>query len=123
MNATDTFLSYETYKITHLFFIMLFISLAAVSLWYGGRNKMLSMVIGIATLLILVSGMGLVATLGFKHGEPWPLWIKIKMALWLLVAVLVPLIQKKFPKLGKITYIFTMGVFLIIFYTVVHKIS
>jgi len=120
---SSTFLSYETYKVSHLFFVVLFLCLSSVLLWYGGRIKSFSIISGIATLLILVTGMGLLANLGIKHSEPWPLWIKLKMGLWIFLAALVPIVSKRAPKLGKVAFFIMMMSFLFIAYIVVHKID
>ena len=45
--------------------------------------------------------MGLIIrALGLTHGsgEPWPWWIKIKLGLWLVIAVASPILYKRVPE-------------------------
>lgn len=65
---------------------------------------MFKIISGIATLMILVSGMGLIARLGFNHGEPWPLWAILKVVIWLVLSASLPIISKRFPKLKPMAY-------------------
>jgi hypothetical protein len=44
--------------------------------------------IGIASFLIFVAGMGLLARLGFKHVEAFPLWFKLKIGNWVIINLL-----------------------------------
>lgn len=52
------------------------------------QKKLGKWMIGFLSLLILVAGMGLIARLGFKHDEAFPLWIKLKMANWVVINLL-----------------------------------
>ncbi len=76
------------YKVLHLFGIMLMFSAlgavicAAVAGEGSPRLKKLGGIAhGIALLLILVAGFGLLARQGFTAS--WPLWVWIKLAIWL----------------------------------------
>jgi hypothetical protein len=44
--------------------------------------------VGLVSILILVAGMGLIARLGFKHNQAFPLWIKLKITNWVIINVL-----------------------------------
>ena len=44
---------------------------------------------------IFVGGMGLLARLGVSHGEGWPLWIKAKLGLWVLLFAFFAILNKK----------------------------
>jgi len=50
---------------------------------------------GISSLFILVTGMGLIARLGFKHNEAFPTWLWAKMALWLILSAAGPIFSKR----------------------------
>jgi uncharacterized membrane protein SirB2 len=81
-------ISYDVYKLLHLCFILTFFS----SLGFIASNhemivkKGFKILVGVISFLIFVAGMGLIARLGFKHGEGFPLWINLKI-IWLRVKI------------------------------------
>ena len=48
-------------------------------------------------LLIITGGMGLGARTGVLKGS-WPLWINIKMGIWVIVGVSGHMVLKRFPQ-------------------------
>lgn len=50
------------------------------------ERRLLAMLHGIGTLLILIGGFGMLARLGVMHGGGFPGWIWVKLAVWALVA-------------------------------------
>ncbi len=85
--------------------------------------RSLSIIGGVASLLIFVTGMGLMARLGIRHTEAWPLWIKVKMGAWLVLTVGAPVVGKRAPKLGKVFYFLSMALFFIVLYAFIYKID
>ena len=86
-------LSHATYKVIHLLGIFLLFSglggmwavAAASSDSLRNTTRRLALAAhGAAMLLILVAGFGMVAQLQFSG--PWPLWIWLKLLIWLLLA-------------------------------------
>ena len=73
-------ISYETYKILHLF--TLFILMSSVGVVVGeGRwipNRSFKIAIGVVSFLALVAGMGLISSVGFKHNQPITPWLGVK---------------------------------------------
>jgi len=83
---------YEFYKVLHLVGIfLLFLSLGGISLFtINGGNKStnlwrakVAITHGIATLLVLVGGFGLLAR---KYSAGWPIWVYPKILIWLVFA-------------------------------------
>ena len=106
-------LSYEVYKVIHIAMIFLFLSQVAVTL-LGNVNDLKGKIItGVSSLLILVAGMGLIARLNIGHGEPWPMWIKVKLGLWVFVSAFGPIAAKRFgnKKAAAFYIIFAVAVF------------
>ena len=94
-------ISYETYKLLHLIFITTFLTLIGSAAHTGGfiQKKSGKILMGVISFLIFVAGMGLIARLGFKHSEPFPVWIKLKMLNWFVINLLLfGLIKTKQPK-------------------------
>ena len=83
-------ISYETYKLLHLIFITTFLTVIGLASHSTGifHKKSGKILMGILSFLIFVAGMGLIARLGFKHSEPFPLWVKLKMLNWFVVNIL-----------------------------------
>lgn len=94
---------YEFYKVLHLLAILvLFISmggLAMVTLRGGtdaekkAARKPLMILHGVALLVILVAGFGMMARLGMMGGG-WPGWIFGKVAIWVVLGGAVAMLKK-----------------------------
>lgn len=96
-------MSFEFYKILHVVGVMLlFTALGGVTLHAlsGGDKgrKLLAASHGVALLLLLVAGFGMIAKL--KLAAPYPGWIWGKLVIWLLLGGAVVLPRKK-PELAK----------------------
>ena len=64
-------MSYEVYKVMHIVTLFLFFA-GMGSIFLGGANsRVVKIMTGVSSLLILVGGMGLIARIGIKHGESW----------------------------------------------------
>jgi len=94
-------ISYEVYKILHLWGIMLLFTsvggLCILSMKARPQNseagrKLAMSVHGIALVLILVTGFGLLARLGIMTG--WPLWVWLKLGIWVILGGVVVLIRR-----------------------------
>ncbi len=92
-------LSYETYKLIHLLgVIFLFLSLGAYltlsSTKTAVNRKLIALTHGIAVIVILVAGFGLLARLGFSAFQSWPAWVWVKITIWLILSLIIILIRK-----------------------------
>ena len=113
-------ISYETYKILHLMSLMVLFTTLSLQL-YGLSNRLHKILTGVATLFVLVSGMGLMARLGIGHGSAWPAWIYLKFTVWFLVGVGGALVVKRLPQYRRHTYWITLALFFVAATAAVEK--
>ncbi len=106
-------MSYEFYKVVHLFGILLLFTslggLAMLSLRGGPEGetkplkKMLMILHGVALVVVFVAGFGLMARKGMM-GSGWPGWLFGKLGIWLVFGGLATAVIKR-PALGKVWYV------------------
>lgn len=113
---------YTTYKILHILCLLLTASFLSVSFLCNYKEKWVKILSGIFSFLILVSGFGLLARLGFSHGEvDWPLWVKIKLGIWLVIAVGAPILSKRLTKYRIPVFFAFIGLFTVAIALAVFK--
>lgn len=86
---------YEFYKIFHVVSLFLLMGVFTASMLIE-PPKWMKIFSGILSLLIFVAGMGLIARIGISHGAGWPLWLKVKVGMWLFLAAWSPIATKRF---------------------------
>jgi len=91
---------YETYKLIHILavFFLLF-SLGAYLILTSNKTttskKLAGITHGIAIVVIFIGGFGLLARLGFSGISSWPLWVWIKILIWIILTLMITLIKRK----------------------------
>lgn len=88
------------YNIIHLVGIMaLFAALGAVAAGSSDRcGKLAGILHGLAILLILVSGFGMLAK--YQLGFPW--WITVKLVIWLAMGAMLAVAKRKVLPCGAV---------------------
>ncbi len=98
----------DLYEIIHVIgMAMLFVAIGGVAVHAanGGTKansatrRLVSMVFGVGSFLILLGGFGMMARLGLVRGMP-PAWLIIKMLIWLLLSGIVLLPYRR-PALAR----------------------
>ena len=105
--------SHAFYNVVHIIGIVLVMSaLGAVAIHAlnGGTRQtnaargLVAALHGTGVLLILIGGFGMLARLGFRHGANFPLWLWVKLAVWVTAAALL-FIPYRRPALAKPIYL------------------
>lgn len=112
-------MSYESYKVIHLAAIFVFLSGASALLLASPSGKLWKIVTGVASLLILVTGMGLLARLHLATSMPG--WAIGLVVIWLILSMLGHIVAKRFPAQGARAYWITMGLAIVGTWLAVYK--
>ena len=116
-------MSYETYKWLHIFSALcLFLAIGFLLARANnkddkaGSSKKIMILHGLSVLVLLVSGFGLIARLQLHSFPPW---VNIKIMMWVVLALLVPLAlrlsrKKYFTKFCISTKYDKMGIWFIV---------
>ena len=99
---------YVFYHILHLLSLIAFVSSMTLQLKTDSTSKWPKWVTGLSSFFLLFSGMGLLA----KIGNSMDPWVHVKLTVWLLVVVLVPVTAKRFPE--KKGMVFNVVMFLLV---------
>jgi hypothetical protein len=96
---------YPLYKVLHVLAVaFLFASAGGLTiLTLLGRDepelvrstrRWLHICFGVALVLILVAGFGLLARLGVAHGTAWPVWAYVKLGIWMVLGASLALVRR-----------------------------
>src|SRR5688572_22622536 len=88
-------MSLAAYKVLHLLGAFLVLAALGAAL-AGGSRKGSGMLHGAGLLLVLVAGFGALARLGLSNPAGWPLWLWLKLAIWLALGA-GPIIVRRSP--------------------------
>jgi hypothetical protein len=84
-------MSYEVYKIMHLVALVFMVACLGVNFFSETPRKIARIGGMVASLILMVAGMGLLA----RTGLGWPSWVIAKMCIWLILAVSAPIMARK----------------------------
>jgi len=89
--------NYHDLKILHIFFAVVTLSMST-ALFYGGTTKFRQIINGLSCLLLLGTGFAIMGRFGLSHAGPYPTWIKVKIAMWVVLTIATPIVAKRFPE-------------------------
>ena len=90
--------SYEIYKLVHLvgiFFVLVAVGSVALHAANGGlkvtstTRRLVAITHGIGLFAVLLGGFGLLARIGVQQGTSFPVWVWLKIAIWVLLGALI----------------------------------
>ena len=113
--------SYQLYKVIHLASVFFFLGSLGASFFVKEKVKIIKILTGMTSFLILVGGMGLLARLGFSHGESFPFWVLLKMGLWLTLAIAGPLLARRLHSMRAFALIGLLSLAVLAAYAAVYK--
>lgn len=105
-------LSHASYKVVHLLGIFLLVcglgglwamASAATEESRRAARKLVLATHGVAMFLILLAGFGMLARLGITGS--WPLWVWIKVAIWVVLGALPVLLKRSEKPVGALLYL------------------
>ena len=106
-------ISYEIYKVVHLAGIFMILVAYGALLLNGMQNqgrklacKFPSITHGMGLVMALVGGFGLLVRIGVS--SPWPLWVWLKLAIWLFYGLASPFIRKS-PQMARRLWFVIIG--------------
>ncbi|MBT5954465.1 hypothetical protein HOG98_07065 [bacterium] len=108
---------YGFYHVLHLVCLVAIVSGFTLVLKGDNKKKMPKIVTGIASFLLLFSGMGLLAKIGSGF-EPW---VITKLCIWLVLAIMVPVTAKRFPEKRRTVFVVALVLVFGAIYTVSSK--
>lgn len=112
-------MSYEFYKVLHLVgLVTLFLSLGVLAFIPLERRKPYVILHGIATVVMLVAGFGLLARLQMIQG--WGAWVHGKLAIWLVLG-LTPIILRRKPNLALPVLVLSIALGTVAAYLAIYK--
>jgi hypothetical protein len=89
-------LSLAAYKVVHILGVLLVFVAFGAALGEGSRRKLASLTHGIGLLIVLIAGFGAMARLGISGPGSWPLWIWLKLVIWLVLGAAM-IVAKRSP--------------------------
>jgi uncharacterized membrane protein SirB2 len=97
-------MSYEFYVVVHVTGIILtFLALGGAafhSIAGGTRDtnpsrKLVAMLHGVGLLFVFVAGFGLMARTGMAQSGSWPVWLILKLVIWLALGGVIVVLNRK----------------------------
>jgi len=71
---------------------------------YQPEKKLHKILSHIFSIFVLASGALLLERFGITHKGPFPLWVLVKIGIWLAIALISPIVFKRFPKYSKLLF-------------------
>lgn len=110
---------YEFYKILHFIGLLLTFTSLAGYIFYrmqtpsDEKRKLFAILHGIGLAILLISGFGLAARLGYV--QQLPNWIYTKLVAWLLAGAAFTIIKRQaFKPMGQYAYIIAIGILAVV---------
>lgn len=101
-------MTYFDFQFFHHTAIIVFTFFLVMSISKRG-SALYKVLYGISSLVLLVSGLSLLSSENISLAPPYPLWIWGKLAAWLFLAIMIPVLSKRAPRvLGKLGILFLL---------------
>ncbi|MEX2528926.1 MAG: hypothetical protein WEA09_14940 [Gemmatimonadota bacterium] len=93
-------MSYFTYKVIHYLGIFILVTslgaaLGQLAVEREGLRRRWWVAHGVGLFLVLLGGFGLLARIGVEHGELFPGWVWLKLAIWVTMGGILWVARRK----------------------------
>lgn len=96
-------MNYHDWSILHFFSVIFFYVTLGISI-YNTEKLLFKILWPLASLTVAVTGFALTGRFGLEITGPLPMWIIIKISIWLCMSVMSAIIIKKFTKFAKLLF-------------------
>ena len=114
-------MSIEFYKLFHFISLITVTSCLGVSYFSNPPQKWAKFLGISASLLLMITGMGLIAKM--MPAQAWPSWVNFKIGIWSVIAISAPIMASKLTKFRGIAFSALMILFITAVVFEVLKIS
>ncbi|NDC82678.1 hypothetical protein EB093_03310 [bacterium] len=91
----------DLYRVLHVSGLIALVSALSIVLTSDQKSKLANMVLGVASLVMVIAGFGLLHLTGADmHSR----WVMGKLLIWLFIAIAVPVIAKRKPEWRRGTF-------------------
>lgn len=105
-------MGYYDYKFFHIILVLLYLY-GLMTSSYNPTKKLPKIFLGISTVILFLSGFMLLGRFGIPYSGPYPMWVWGKIGIWICLAILPPIIIKRFPSLAaRFNFIFVIVIML-----------
>lgn len=110
---------YSNYLFLHLVSLSVFLISLTSILILEKKSKIANISFGASSLFVLIAGFGLLAKTGYSTTS---FWVLVKLAIWLLLSILTPVINKRLPEKKPLFLKISIALIIIAIYFVVFKV-
>jgi uncharacterized membrane protein SirB2 len=110
-------MSYSFYHVLHIICLVAIVSGFTLVLKGDNKSKLPKIATGVSSLLLFISGMGLLA----KTGTGFEPWVIAKLCIWMGLAVMVPVTAKRFPEKRGLVFKIAIALVFVAIYLVSTK--
>lgn len=115
-------MTYFDFKFFHIALALGYVYLL-VAACFNPRVKFFKLALGFCSMILFLSGFSLLGKLSIPHSGPFPIWVWVKMGIWIIIATAPPIIIRRFPNKAKFACPIFFILIIIAAYMGIYKIA